>query len=217
MRLFEVARSSRNQLSRINYGLLYVCPIFGDPAPSGKAKLSVARDRFWNLSKSPFPGFQHAFFKLRNGLKLHYITNRAGTRLQTGNKSGTDNLFIFLHGFPDSSMMWRHLLAEPAIPISSARLVCVDLPNFGGSDSFDVPDTAVLESITEFILAIREEHGDSMAGGNRDFSTVIVAHDWGCVIGYRLAAEAPQLADRFILSNGPHVSSPRPAIYPLII
>lgn len=119
-------------------------------------------------------------------------------------KDGVDNLFIFLHGFPDSSMMWRHLLGEPTIP-TGAELVCLDLPNFGGSDTFDVPDTAVLEAITEFILAIRERHEEALPGNDKDFSTIIVAHDWGCAIGFRLAAEAPQLADRFILSNGPHV------------
>ena len=103
-------------------------------------------------------------------------------------------------------MMWRKLLAEPAIPMKSARLVCLDLPGFGGSDHFDVPDTVVLEAVTEFILAMRELHEDAAAEGHQEFGTTIVAHDWGCVIGYRLAAEAPQLADRFILTNGPHVS-----------
>lgn len=110
-------------------------------------------------------------------------------------------------------MMWRHLLAEPAIPISSARLVCLDLPNFGGSDTFDVPDTSVLEAVTEFIIAIREEHEEALTD-SKDFSTVIIAHDWGCAISFRLAAEAPQLADRFILSNGPHVRSAQEILAP---
>lgn len=114
-------------------------------------------------------------------------------------------MFILLHGFPDSSMMWRHVLKEPAMPMRAARIVCVDMPNYGGSDSCTPPDTRVLESLTEFILAIREEH--EQAANGKEFSTILVAHDWGCVIGYRLAADAPQLADRFILSNAPHVRS----------
>ena len=36
---------------------------------------------------------------------------------------------------------------------------------------------------------------------------VIVAHDWGALVGFRLATEAPVLADRFILSNSVHVRS----------
>lgn len=31
-------------------------------------------------------------------------------------------------------------------------------------------------------------------------------HDWGGVVACKLAAEAPQLADRFIVSNTAHVS-----------
>ena len=102
--------------------------------------------------------------------------------------------------------MWRRCLKEPAIPMQSARLVCLDLPNYGGSDTFEKPDTSVLEAVAEFIIATREQHEEDASKENKDFHTIIVAHDWGCVIGFRLAAEAPQLADRFILSNGPHVS-----------
>lgn len=103
--------------------------------------------------------------------------------------------------------MWRFALNDPAIPMNSARLICLDLPNFGGSDTYEKPDTSVLEAVAEFIIAMREEHEEAADDTNKDFSTIIVAHDWGCVIGFRLAAEAPQLADRFILTNGPHVSS----------
>jgi len=170
------------------------------------AKCDTARDRFWNLSKQPIPGFGHAFFRLRNGLQLHYLTNRLKTNANA-EKRNDGNLFIFLHGFPDSSVMWRKCLQEPSIPMNSARLICLDLPNYGGSDTFTKPDTSVLEAITEFILAMREEHEEAASDDNKNFNTIVVAHDWGCVIGFRLAAEAPQLADRFILSNGPHVSS----------
>lgn len=89
--------------------------------------------------------------------------------------------------------------------METARIVCLDLPNFGGSDTFEKADTEVLEAITEFIVAMREEHEEAASDNNKDFSTIIVAHDWGCVIGFRLAADAPMLADRFILMNGPHV------------
>jgi len=103
-------------------------------------------------------------------------------------------------------MMWRFCLKQPGIPTQSARIVCLDLPNYGGSDTIDKPDTVVLDAVTEFIIAMREEHEEAADEKNKDFSTVIVAHDWGCVIGFRLASDAPTLADKFILTNGPHVS-----------
>jgi pimeloyl-ACP methyl ester carboxylesterase len=95
-------------------------------------------------------------------------------------------------------------MQEPEMPIEECTFVCVDLPGYGGSDSFEKYDTQVLEALTEFIVAMREkyileDHTDST-------TTFIVGHDWGCVLAFRLAAEAPCLADRFILTNGPHVS-----------
>ncbi|KAK5098915.1 hypothetical protein LTS08_006294 [Lithohypha guttulata] len=178
---------------------------FKKPTEQQQLRFAISRDRFWNLSKQPIPGFEHAFFKLRNGLKLHYITNKLRLREGGGDNNDSGNLFILLHGYPDSSMMWRFLLKEPAIPIDSARIVCLDLPNFGGSDTFDKPDATVLEAIAEFTLVIREEHGNACSEANKDFNTIIIGHDWGCVLAFRLAAEAPQLADRFVLMNGPHV------------
>lgn len=91
-------------------------------------------------------------------------------------------------------------------------MVAVDLPGYGGSDSFSrYGATEVLEALTEFIVAMREQYlsgneaciGQGEVESNKVF---IVGHDWGCVLGYRLASEAPCLADRFILTNGPHVS-----------
>jgi pimeloyl-ACP methyl ester carboxylesterase len=83
-------------------------------------------------------------------------------------------------------------------------MVAVDLPGFGGSDSlqFYGPDD-VMEAMTEFILKMREQYITEDKPTGR---VLIVAHDWGALVGFRLASEAPQLADRFILSNSFNVS-----------
>lgn len=95
-------------------------------------------------------------------------------------------------------------MQEPAIPLHEATIVCVDLPGYGGSDSFKKYDTEVLEALSEFIVAMRDKY---ISSEDTDLArTLIVGHDWGCVLGFRLAAEAPCLADRFILTNAPHVS-----------
>jgi pimeloyl-ACP methyl ester carboxylesterase len=102
--------------------------------------------------------------------------------------------------------MWKDLLQEPAIPLRVATYVCVDLPGYGGSDGFDKYDTALLEALAEFIIAMRETflQIDELGGPQR--STYVVAHDWGGILALRLASEAPALADRFIITNAPHVS-----------
>ena len=162
------------------------------------ANISSVRDRFWNLAKSPLPGFSHHFHVLRNGFKFHYIANKQQRRQQAG------NLVILIHGFPDSGVMWRHVLQEPAIP-QEATIICVDLPGYGGTDSLQVYDAQVLEALTEFVVAMRDMYLSQETDGVASANTYIVGHDWGCVLAFRLAAEAPALADRFILTNGPHV------------
>ncbi|RMZ86185.1 hypothetical protein DV737_g284, partial [Chaetothyriales sp. CBS 132003] len=163
-----------------------------------KNQYLIERDRLWNLKKSPIAGFQHYLYRLHSGFKFHYISNRT-----PGPQQGP--LFILIHGFPDSSLMWRHLLEEPSFPLSEATVVAVDMPGYGGTDGFKVFDTVVLEALTEFILGIREAYLGKQSSGDARANVYIVAHDWGAVLSLRLASEAPVLADRFILLNGPHV------------
>lgn len=65
--------------------------------------------------------------------------------------------------------------------------------------------TAVLENLTEFILAMRTKYGIDSDGTTSEQRTVIVGHDWGCLLSMRLAADAPELANRFIVTNAPIV------------
>ena len=95
-------------------------------------------------------------------------------------------------------------MQEPAMPVQDATLVCVDLPGYGGSDSLKKYDTEVLEALTEFVVAMRDQY--IPPDESETARTFIVGHDWGCVLGFRLAAEAACLADQFILTNAPHVS-----------
>lgn len=123
--------------------------------------------------------------------------------------AGHRNLIVFLHGFPDSWALWRHIIASPALRVSNV-LVALDLPGYGGSDGLRrYGATDVLEAVTEFVIGMRRLYGidseQDIARIERTPGVIIVGHDWGCIIGARLAAEAPQLADRFILSNAPIV------------
>ncbi|RMZ83650.1 hypothetical protein DV738_g1015, partial [Chaetothyriales sp. CBS 135597] len=163
-----------------------------------KNQFLIDRDRIWNLKKSPITGFQHYIYRLHSGFKFHYISNRP-----PGPQKGP--LFILIHGFPDSYYMWSRLLEEPSFPLSQATVVAVDLPGYGGTDGFKVFDTVVLEALTEFILGTRETYLEKQSSADAKSNVYIVAHDWGAVLSLRLASEAPALADRFILLNGPHV------------
>ncbi|EAS32885.2 alpha/beta hydrolase [Coccidioides immitis RS] len=187
----------------ILYGITAICKgtFFHRQTEKENLELVLARDRFWNLSK-PWAGLFHRFLTLRTGFKFHYITSdEPGT---AGRQKSDKPLVIFLHGFPDSWAIWRHVLASFSIRESST-VVAVDLPGYGGSDSLKkYGATEVLEALTEFIISLREECGvDSPDNEHRSRKVFIVAHDWGGLLAFRLAAEAPQVADRFIIVNGP--------------
>ncbi|WEW55317.1 hypothetical protein PRK78_000746 [Emydomyces testavorans] len=188
------------------YATIAICKgtFFQRSTEKERLEFLLARDRFWNLSKQ-WAGLSHRFLTLRNGFKFHYVTNSGleTDAYQSSNKS----LVIFLHGFPDSWAIWRHLLSSSSIRQTST-VVAVDLPGYGGSSSLKkYGATEVLESLTEFIIAIREKCGLSgQEDENGSKKSIIVGHDWGALLAFRLAAEAPQLADRFIMVNGPLVS-----------
>lgn len=144
---------------------------------------------------------------LHNGFRFHYLSNAETEESQP--TSGTPRpLVILIHGFPDSWAIWRNVVASESLQ-KTANIVAVDLPGYGGSDSLDLYNaTNVMENLANFVIAVRTKYGidtNDASGLNR---TVIIGHDWGCVLAMRLAAEAPELADRFILTNGPLVSCP---------
>lgn len=162
--------------------------------------LIAARNTFWDLSKK-WSGLSHQILTLRNGFKFHYVCNDL-----PGSDGNTKPLVIFIHGYPDSWAIWRYVISSASLQ-QTASIVAVDLPGFGGSEGLGkYSATSVLENLTEFIITMRMCYGVENDAGVRQKPTVIVAHDWGCAISMRLAAEAPELADRFILSNGPLVS-----------
>lgn len=184
-----------------------------DRQKTKKANGNKARDRLWNLSRDYY-GLTHHFVTLHNGFRFHYLGNAEAetSSSSSSNTPAPKPLVILIHGFPDSWACWRYVVASESLQ-KTANIVAVDLPGYGGSDDLDTYSaTNVLENLANFIIAVRTKYGidtNDTAGLNR---TIVVGHDWGCVLSMRLAAEAPELADRFILSNGPLVCFPY-AIY----
>jgi hypothetical protein len=175
-----------------------------------KQELAAAQQQYWSLDREPLSGFRHAFFTTSTGAQLHFVSNADPETVQP------KNIAIFIHGmssarfpgigeefadppttgFPDSFVLWRHILQSPELQRSHV-LIAVDLPGYGGSDSLPTYGPCeMLETMTEFILDIRKQHLHAHR------KVVVVTHDWGALIGARLASEASQLADRWIITSG---------------
>lgn len=174
--------------------------------PADTCLSSKARDRLWNLAKAPIPNFKHAFFTTSDEtpVTLHYVVSGwdAGPR---------PNLVVFLHGFPDSWVLWKDFLSQKRNLDPETVYVALDLPGYGGSDSLDEYNAYnVLEAVTSFVLAMRERflpNGDGSVGLLEERGQVVlVSHDWGGVVASRLASEAPQLADHYVITSAVLVS-----------
>ena len=100
-----------------------------------------------------------------NGSQMHYIDE--------GDPDGP--VFLFLHGNPTSSYLWRNVI--PPVAASGARAIAVDNIGFGASDRPDIGYTFVehAEYIDGFIAAM----------GLEDVTLVI--HDWGSALGFDYA------------------------------
>ena len=109
-----------------------------------------------------------------NGVSLHVVDE------------GTGPPVLLLHGFPDSSHLWRHQV--PALVTAGFRVVAPDLRGFGRSDRPDrVEDYALPVVLADVVALLAHLELERVA---------VVGHDWGSAVGWAMAGLAPHLVTR---------------------
>jgi haloalkane dehalogenase len=95
---------------------------------------------------------------------------------------------LCLHGFPETSYMWRYVIA--ALADSGRRAIAPDLPGFGDSPP-DPPGTweRQVDAVERLRVALGLER------------VALVVHDWGGLIGLRWACEHPDAVAALVVSN----------------
>ncbi len=108
--------------------------------------------------------------------------------------AGEGRPVVLLHGFPDSSHVWRH--QQAALVDAGFRVVAPDLRGFGESDRpGHVDDYAIGHSVRD-VLAVLDALELEQAS--------IVGHDFGAVVAWLVAASAPDRVERLVAMSVGH-------------
>ncbi|MFQ5614330.1 MAG: alpha/beta fold hydrolase [Anaerolineae bacterium] len=130
----------------------------------------------------PLPG--ESRFVALDTVRLHTVV--------AGPEDG--RLAVLLHGFPECWYSWRHQI--PVLARAGYRLAVPDQRGYNLSDKpagvypYRVDQCAA--DIRDLIRALGRERA------------VIIAHDWGGAIAWRVAMDYPDLVERLVVMNAPH-------------
>jgi pimeloyl-ACP methyl ester carboxylesterase len=107
---------------------------------------------------------------------------------------GDGHPVLLLHGFPDSSHLWRNQI--PALVEAGFRAVAPDQRGFGESDRPDAVDAYALPNMLGDVVAVLD---------TLDVERVsVVGHDWGAAVAWGTAAFLPDRVDRLVAISVGH-------------
>src|SRR5712692_2268837 len=101
----------------------------------------------------------------------------AGKRMAYVESGGGELVFLFLHGNPTSSYLWRNVMPEVA---GLGRCIAPDLIGMGDSQKLDDPgpETYRFAAHAKFLWGFI----DAVVGG--ELPVVLVGHDWGSALAF---------------------------------
>ncbi|MDP7010471.1 MAG: alpha/beta hydrolase [Verrucomicrobiota bacterium] len=117
-----------------------------------------------------------------NGVKIHYAT------------LGKGPLVVMIHGFPDYWYTWRH---QMEILAEDHQVVAIDMRGYNKSDKPKGKEQYDMKFLIGDVLAVVKHFKKEKA--------TIVGHDWGGAVAWGVAMAAPQVCDKLIILNLPHM------------
>jgi pimeloyl-ACP methyl ester carboxylesterase len=121
------------------------------------------------------PPGAHGVTSTAGGVTLHYVVSGSGPTL------------ALIHGWPESSYMWRKL--TPPLQ-DKYTVVAIDLPGFGESPPL-ASDTYDKKSVADAVHGVLQKDGYSQMA--------IVGHDIGAMVAFAYAAAYPAEVSRLVL------------------
>jgi pimeloyl-ACP methyl ester carboxylesterase len=117
-----------------------------------------------------------------NGLGFHLLEEGEGYPV------------LLLHGFPDSSHLWRNQI--PALAAAGFRVIAPDLRGFGRSDKPAAVEAYLITEIMADVLGVMDALGVQRAH--------VVGHDWGAVVAWFLGSFAPERVEKLVALSVGH-------------
>lgn len=108
---------------------------------------------------------------------------------------GEGPLVVMIHGFPDFWYTWRYQMDALS---KDYRVAALDLRGYNLSDKPDGVENYGMNALLGDVEAVIQAEGYERA--------TIVGHDWGGAISWQFALRRPELTERLIVLNLPHLS-----------
>ena len=117
-----------------------------------------------------------------NGLRFHSV------------EAGSGPLVVLLHGFPEFWYSWRYQMK--ALAEAGFHVLAPDLRGYNHSDKPLGTSQYCLDLLADDVAGFIRERGDQ--------SAILVGHDWGGAIAWKVASAYPELVERLVILNAPH-------------
>lgn len=118
-----------------------------------------------------------------SGVKIHYAA--------LGEK--TKPLIVMIHGFPDFWFTWRDQMAALS---KDYYVVALDQRGYNLSDKPKGVENYDVRLLVSDVIAVIKAQGRDKA--------IVVGHDWGGIVAWATAMNAPQVVEKLIILNLPH-------------
>ena len=124
---------------------------------------------------------EHGFAE-SGDVRIHYVT------------AGKGPLLVMIHGFPDYWYTWRD-----QIPVLAGQfqVVAIDQRGYNKSDQPEGVENYEMSKLVGDVAAVIKHF-------KRD-KAVIVGHDWGGAVAWTFAMTRPEMTERLIILNLPHL------------
>ncbi len=119
-----------------------------------------------------------------SGVRIHYVT--------LGNPK--DPPVLMIHGFPDYWYSWRGLMADLA---RDHFTIAIDQRGYNLSGQPAGEQNYQLKYMVGDVAAVLHQLGLAKA--------TVVGHDWGGAVAWQVAIDRPELVDRLVILNLPHL------------